>query len=46
MHLLSDDFNQVYVWVDETNHDIEISPHFDYEEDAIEWANKYGGLEQ
>lgn len=37
MHLLYDDFNAVYVWVDDLNEDVELSPHFDYEEDAGQW---------
>ena len=40
MKLICDDHNQVYVWVDENNHDIELSPHFDYEEDAIQWYDR------
>lgn len=38
MHLIIDDHNQVYYWVDDN--DICISPHFDYEEDAIQWYGK------
>jgi len=40
MKLLHDDFNQIYVWVDDFNEDDEISPHFDYEEDAIQWKQR------
>jgi len=37
MHLLRDDHNQVYIWVDDTDENVELSPHYDYEEDAIIW---------
>jgi hypothetical protein len=40
MTLILDDYNQIYVWVDEDNHDVELSPHFDYEEDALEWKER------
>lgn len=40
MILICDDYNEIYVWVDDSNHDIELSPHFDYEEDAIEWKER------
>jgi hypothetical protein len=37
MKLICDDFNQVYVWVDENDENNELSPHFDYEDDAEKW---------
>jgi len=37
MKLILDDYNQVYVWVEDLNENLELSPHFDYEEDAVEW---------
>jgi hypothetical protein len=37
MHLILDDYNQIYVWVDDSDENTELSPHFDYEEDAIQW---------
>jgi hypothetical protein len=40
MTLILDDYNQVYIWVDDDNHDLELSPHFDYEEDALEWKER------
>lgn len=40
MQLICDDYNEVYVWVDDANPDIELSPHFDYEEDAHNWKRK------
>jgi len=44
MRLICDDYNQVYVWVEDLNEDIELSPRFDYEEDAIEWRNRLAYL--
>jgi hypothetical protein len=40
MTLILDDYNQVYIWVDDDNPDLELSPHFDYEEDALEWKER------
>ena len=40
MRLILDDYNQVYVWVDDLNENEELSPHFDYEEDAIQWRDR------
>lgn len=40
MTLIYDDYNQIYVWVDVNNHDLCLSPHFDYEEDAIQWYGR------
>ena len=40
MKLLMDDLNQIYVWVDDYDENIEYSPHFDYEEDAVQWREK------
>jgi hypothetical protein len=37
MKLLRDEWRQVYVWVDDLDENIELSPHFDYEEDADNW---------
>jgi hypothetical protein len=37
MKLILDDYNQVYVWVDDADENHELSPHFDYEEDAVKW---------
>lgn len=37
MRLICDDYNQVYVWVEDFDENKELSPHFDYEEDAIQW---------
>lgn len=40
MKLICDDYNQVYVWVDDCNEDNELSPRFDYEEDAENWYKR------
>ena len=40
MKLVADDYNQVYVWVDDDDHDLDLSPRFDYEEDAIAWYER------
>jgi hypothetical protein len=40
MILICDDYNEVYVWVDENDHDHDLSPRFDYEEDALEWKER------
>ena len=40
MRLICDDYNQVYIWVEDLNEDIELSPRFDYEEDAIQWKER------
>jgi hypothetical protein len=40
MRLILDDYNQVYVWVDDADEKQELSPHFDYEADAIDWRNR------
>jgi hypothetical protein len=40
MRLILDDYNGVYVWVDDGDENIELSPHFDYEEDAIQWYGR------
>jgi hypothetical protein len=38
--LILDDYNGIYVWVSEDNEDDELSPHFDYEEDAVQWKQR------
>lgn len=40
MRLISDDILQIYVWVEDLDENVELSPHFDYEEDAIQWRNR------
>lgn len=40
MKLICDDYNEIYVWVDDFDEDHELSPHFDYEEDALDWKDR------
>jgi hypothetical protein len=40
MKLILDDYNGVYVWLSDDNEDDELSPHFDYEEDAVQWKKR------
>lgn len=40
MKLFCDDLQQVYFWVEDFDENIELSPHFDYEEDAIQWYER------
>lgn len=40
MKLLCDDYLAIYVWVEDYDENIELSPHFDYEEDAVQWQNR------
>jgi hypothetical protein len=28
------------VWVEEHDENLELSPHFDYEEDAVQWRDR------
>lgn len=37
MKLSRNDYTQVYVWVDDQDENVTVSPHFDYEADAIQW---------
>ena len=37
MKLVSNDQTQVYYWCDDEDENKLLSPHFDYEEDAIQW---------
>ena len=46
MKMIRDDNNEVYVWVDSQHEEIELSPHFDYEEDAIQWRDRVKNLIQ
>lgn len=40
MRLINDEYNDWWVWVEDHNEDLELSPHFDYEEDAIQWRDR------
>ena len=44
MELICDDYNQVYVWVDNVDHNNELSPHFDYEDDALQWRDNMNNI--
>jgi hypothetical protein len=38
--LINDEYNDCWVWVEDYDHDLELSPHFDYEEDAVQWRDR------
>ena len=40
MRLINDEYNDCWVWVEDRNEDLELSPHFDYDEDAIQWRDR------
>jgi len=40
MVLIYDEFNDWWVWVEAKNHNIELSPQFDEEEDAKLWHRR------
>ena len=40
MKLINDEYNDCWVWTEEHDENIELSPHFDYEEDAIQWRDR------
>jgi hypothetical protein len=40
MTLIYDDFDDVYVWVESNNHNIELSPQYDSEEAARLWQRR------
>lgn len=40
MKLLYDDYQQIYVWVDDYDENVRLSPCFDYEEDAEQWYKR------
>jgi hypothetical protein len=40
MHLICDDVQGIYVWVDDQDENLELSPHFDYVEDALIWKDR------
>jgi len=44
MKLLCDDIQGIYVWVEEHDENIELSPHFDYQEDAEQWRERVSKL--
>lgn len=40
MTLIYDQFNDVWVWVEKNDHDTELSPAFDEEQDARAWLSR------
>ena len=40
MTLIYDDFDEVYVWVEDKDHDIELSPVYDDEASARKWYDR------
>lgn len=40
MKLIHDEYNDWWIWVEEKNHEIELSPPFDFEEDARLWKTR------
>jgi hypothetical protein len=40
MTLLHVDYDECWVWVEDKNHEIELSPRFDFEEDAKLWKTR------
>ena len=40
MKLINDEYNDWWVWVEDHNEDLDLSPRFDYEEDAIQWRDR------
>ena len=44
MKLICDDVAQIYVWVEDLDEDTELSPHFDYDEDAVQWKERMAKL--
>ena len=44
MKLICDDYNQIYVWVEDLDENEELSPRFDYEEDAVQWKERVSKL--
>ena len=44
MQLICDDVNNIYVWVEDDDENVELSPHFDYEEDALLWKERMDQL--
>ena len=44
MTLIHDEYSECWVWVEDKNHDIELSPQFDTEEDARLWRTRMVNL--
>lgn len=37
MRLIFDEYEGIWVWVEDHDENIELSPHFDEEHDALQW---------
>lgn len=37
MQLVNDEFEETWVWVTKHDHNLELSPHFDSREYAVQW---------
>jgi len=44
MILIYDEYNDAWVWVEKNDHDTELSPQFDEEEDAKLWKIRIKNL--
>jgi hypothetical protein len=40
MVLIYDDFDEVYVWVEASDHDVQLSPEFDDKQGAQAWYKR------
>jgi hypothetical protein len=40
MILIHDEFEEIWVWVENNNHNIDLSPRFDFREDALLWQTR------
>lgn len=40
MRLIFDDYDGFYVWVDDKDENIELSPRYDEEHDALDWQKR------
>jgi hypothetical protein len=38
--LIHDEYNEVWIWIDNLNHDIELSPRFDEQPYALAWRGR------
>jgi hypothetical protein len=44
MTLIYDDFDEVYIWVDSQDHNVELSPEYDDEASARQWYGKVAAI--
>jgi hypothetical protein len=40
MILIHDEYEEIWVWVENNNHNIDLSPRFDFREDALLWQTR------